>query len=154
MESLGYHFVWQARSTTFSGLTETLIQHKLVQMWWVWSVYTCYVDPPATMHAIPCIAHANQWVWHRKVHASQWAWHRKHMTIITSILEVLWTKCTCFFSCPLQLAICLCKHVFFFKDYYWCNETVWSLCAPVSLTPNQEILNLAHTVQIFITWGH
>ena len=31
---------------------------------------------------------------HRKAHASQWAWHRKHMTIITSVLEVLWTKCT------------------------------------------------------------
>ena len=49
---------------------------------------------PCTQFRLMCIAHANQWAWHRKAHASQWAWHRKHMTIITSVLEVLWTKCT------------------------------------------------------------
>ena len=38
---------------------------------------------PCTQFCLMCIARA-----------SQWAWHRKHTTIITSVLEVLWTKCT------------------------------------------------------------
>jgi len=25
--------------------------------------------------------------------ANQWAWHRKHVTTVTSVLKVLWTKC-------------------------------------------------------------
>ena len=62
---------------------------------------------PCTQFRLMCIAHANQWAWHRKAHVNQWAWCRKHVTIITSVLEVLWTKCTPMSICAHKRNSCI-----------------------------------------------